>query len=192
MQGHHLNDIPSDNRLINLQWGTPRENAVRAIQNGRFVAAGVRGERHHQAKLSEDQVREIRRRHAAGESAMSLARWFRMSDTTIGRIVMRRIWSHIDGVACGVPVPTPVEAAMIWIVDWLRSASGLVGQTALYIEFRGVSSGGRGTFRNAIDKLERTGQIVVVRPGDDDYYRAYWVGYLGSPNWSFAGMVFSD
>lgn len=39
----HANDVPNDNRLENLRWGTPAENAQDAIRNGRN--ANLRRER---------------------------------------------------------------------------------------------------------------------------------------------------
>lgn len=35
----HLNDIPNDNELINLAWGTQRDNALDALRNGRTFRA---------------------------------------------------------------------------------------------------------------------------------------------------------
>jgi hypothetical protein len=45
--GLHNNDDPSDNRLSNLRWGTPAENAADRMVNGgqRF------GDRHHDTKV---------------------------------------------------------------------------------------------------------------------------------------------
>ncbi len=73
-------------------------------QNGRDMAVGgrrkgivtVRGERAPKAKLTEDSVREIRRRHAAGESQVSLGKAFNVSQPAIGYIVRRESWAHID------------------------------------------------------------------------------------------------
>lgn len=39
MEGLHANDVPDDNRLVNLRWGTPKENVADAIRNGRRLAA---------------------------------------------------------------------------------------------------------------------------------------------------------
>jgi len=47
------------------------------------------------AKLTEDQVREIRKRSKAGQSANSMAKVLNMHRTTIQAIVARRNWRHI-------------------------------------------------------------------------------------------------
>ena len=52
----------------------------------------AQGERNSQAKLTEEQVRAIRSRHAAGESMASLARWCGVSATHIARIVHGLKW----------------------------------------------------------------------------------------------------
>ena len=55
----------------------------------------AKGESHHAAKLTEADVREIRRRHAAGESALSLAAAFGVTDVNIYDIVNRKSWKHV-------------------------------------------------------------------------------------------------
>lgn len=56
-----------------------------------------RGEKSSQAKLTEQQVRTIRARHAAGETNQSaLAREYSVSVNTISRIVRRILWRHLS------------------------------------------------------------------------------------------------
>src|SRR5580704_15123728 len=50
------------------------------------------GEAHHQSKLTEDQVRSIRRRHSGGENMKSLGREFGVADRTIADVVHRETW----------------------------------------------------------------------------------------------------
>jgi hypothetical protein len=57
----------------------------------------ARGSRHGAAKLSEADVREIRRRYAKGrETFAALAAAFNVSPQTIGGIVHLRSWQHVE------------------------------------------------------------------------------------------------
>ncbi len=57
----------------------------------------ARGSRHGAAKLTERDVREIRRRYAKGrETFRSLADAFSVSPQTIGGIVHLRSWQHVE------------------------------------------------------------------------------------------------
>lgn len=60
---HHINGARDDNRATNLQWLTPAENrALRRFKNG---------ERHHSAKLTNQQVREIRADHFTNNAELA-------------------------------------------------------------------------------------------------------------------------
>jgi hypothetical protein len=56
-----------------------------------------KGSLHHNAKLTEDDVRDIRRRYAeGGTSHFKLAQEYDIDSTdTIGRIIRRQTWTHI-------------------------------------------------------------------------------------------------
>lgn len=53
------------------------------------------GEEHHLAVLCEEDVRDIRRRRAQGETYLSLAMAFVVSEGTIGPIVRNKTWRHL-------------------------------------------------------------------------------------------------
>lgn len=54
------------------------------------------GERHGRAKLTEEKVREIRRRYAAGGvSYLDLANEYDLSNGTISAVISRRTWRHV-------------------------------------------------------------------------------------------------
>jgi hypothetical protein len=86
----HANDDALDNRLSNLRWGTPRENADDLIRNG-----SRRGENSHAAKLREADVRCIRRLLAEGYSQRQIAAMYGVGKSIVGSIKRGEAWSHI-------------------------------------------------------------------------------------------------
>ena len=59
--------------------------------------ATVRGEQHGSAKVTEAQVREIRRRYAQGGiSYRRLGAEYGVNDATTYRIVTRKLWRHVE------------------------------------------------------------------------------------------------
>jgi hypothetical protein len=56
----------------------------------------AKGEKQHLAKLTEDSVREIRARHAAGETMLGLSAEYDVHFKTVWNVVKRRTWRHTD------------------------------------------------------------------------------------------------
>lgn len=85
-----------DNRLCvnpdHLFLGTPKDNSQDAAQKGRMD----RGEDRHCAKLTEEDVREIRRKYQTGATQLEISNGYPVSRATIGRIINRRIWKHVE------------------------------------------------------------------------------------------------
>jgi hypothetical protein len=77
--------------------GTPTDNVRDMMAKGRQVVVlpNLRGSKHPNAKLTEDDVREIRRRRATGESFASLAEAFGIANRNIQAVVYRRSWRHV-------------------------------------------------------------------------------------------------
>lgn len=88
----HWDGNPLNNRLENLRWGTPKENAADAIRHGTFV----RGSKNGCAKLTESAVREIHRLRKQGWILDRLARRFGVSLTSIWYVVRGRTWKHVS------------------------------------------------------------------------------------------------
>jgi len=86
----HADDIPSNNRLGNLRWGTRSDNLLDAVRNGRKAI----GERQWNAKLSDVDIPEIRR--LFGEASfVAIGRRYGVSEATIRQIKHGRTWRHI-------------------------------------------------------------------------------------------------
>lgn len=95
-QVNHKNGNKLDNRVENLEIVSPAENVLHAY---RVLNAIPRrqGERHPNAKLTDDAVRSIRRDYAAGvASSPVLAERHQVNVALIWRIVNRRAWAHLD------------------------------------------------------------------------------------------------
>ncbi len=88
MQARHLNGDPGDNRLPNLAWGWPMQNAM----DREFHEMTARGESNGKAKLDERKVALIRR--ATGHTAQ-LARWFRVSRQAVLNARTGMSWRHV-------------------------------------------------------------------------------------------------
>jgi hypothetical protein len=109
---HYKGEIPigmvvrhkCDNRACanpdHLILGTQAQNMRDMVDRGRHFSQTspekvVRGSRNGQAKLTEDQVREIRAREAKGVSAVSVAALYNVAAETIRSIWKREAWQHI-------------------------------------------------------------------------------------------------
>ena len=79
------------NAVNNLRWDTHHANVSDAIRQGTFC----RGQRRPQSKLTDAIVSTARIRHAAGESALSIASEFGVHWTTMGRMLRGETWRHV-------------------------------------------------------------------------------------------------
>lgn len=84
--GDYLN-----NRLTNLRWDTHVNNVADAIRHGRTQ----RGLKNWSAKLTVEQVHEIRQRCSAGEQQKFVARDYRINASCVQKIVSRESWAWL-------------------------------------------------------------------------------------------------
>lgn len=89
-QAAHLNGIRTDNRLENLSWVTRTENE----QHKELHGTRSRGENHHSSKLTEKDVLKIRKLSIYKEQ-LEIAKMFKIDQTNVSAIVLRKTWKHI-------------------------------------------------------------------------------------------------
>lgn len=89
---NHKNGIRTDNRVENLEYCTYSENSKHSFTTGAQCNKGIQ---HSQHKLTDDQVRDIRKRESEGESYKSLAQAFGVSSSAISLVVTRKRWDHV-------------------------------------------------------------------------------------------------
>lgn len=91
LQTRHLDGDPSNNRPTNLAWGTSKENHADRRRHGTLRM----GEQTTFAKLTAEQVRQIRARHAAGEKCSAIAADYGVHTGTVEFAVKRKTWRHV-------------------------------------------------------------------------------------------------
>lgn len=87
----HLDGDKSNNCAANLAWVTRSENSLhKAVHGVRYVGhskGGLPGSKNPHAKLSADQVRELRSKAANGQSGRALAREYGITSGNASRII---------------------------------------------------------------------------------------------------------
>jgi len=90
----HKDGNPRNNKVENLYWATPLENAADRKRHGTYVD----GERHHCAKVSNEDARIIRARYHLGkEKIAQLARLFWVNESVISNIVNSKTYVRAGG-----------------------------------------------------------------------------------------------
>jgi hypothetical protein len=110
-EGAHWDGVPDNNRLTNLRWATPKENALDKLRHGTWGPS-----------LTPDRVQEIQRRRKAGESSRVIAAEFGVTTETVNGICRGHTWNEVlDGwtyqwtpKAARVCVNCPNETNRTW------------------------------------------------------------------------------
>ena len=88
----HTCDVPGCVNPLHLRQGTQADNVRDMFQKGRNTV--LQGEKHGMAKLTEQQVREIRQLYPS-ISGNKLAKKYNVSNVMIYDIIHRKNWRHI-------------------------------------------------------------------------------------------------
>jgi len=88
---NHKDGNKMNNAWTNLEYVTAKENALHASRLGLLV----HGEDHNQAKLTEQDVRDIRELSNSGVGLRELARQYKLNVSTIHAVVHRKTWKHV-------------------------------------------------------------------------------------------------
>lgn len=94
MECCHNNGNPLDCRSENLRWDTRQSNADDRVIHGTLVE----GVRHHNAKLTDDDVRKIRSEYVKGSKThgtYALAERFGVNQQVIWVVVTGKSWAHV-------------------------------------------------------------------------------------------------
>ena len=87
----HNDGDQRNNRIGNLRWASALENQADRVRH----STRTRGSEVFGSKLTEEQIPEIRRRIASGETYPTIADSFGVSVSTISLIKQNRIWTHV-------------------------------------------------------------------------------------------------
>ena len=90
---NHKNGVKTDNRPENLELVISSENKKHAYRTGLKIIQ--KGEKHYKAKLTENDIKEIRKRCSSGETQRSVAKDFNITSPHVCLIVNRKRWAHV-------------------------------------------------------------------------------------------------
>lgn len=93
MLGCHNDGNPTNNRLDNLRWDTPKSNARDSVLHGTAAFGSNNG----QSKLTEDQIYEILKMRAERTKLYVIAKHFGVCLATIYKICKGDGWKHFFG-----------------------------------------------------------------------------------------------
>lgn len=91
----HRCDNPPCVNPDHLFAGSHADNMADMARKGRGATRPILGEAHHFARLTDEQVLEIRARCAAGENQHDIAREFGVVNSNVSMIHRRQTWRHL-------------------------------------------------------------------------------------------------
>lgn len=94
---NHKDGNKLNNNVENLEWCNRSENMLHAYSKGLIhLDSRPCGEKHHRSKLSDEQVKEIKKLHLAGISGAEIGRQYNVSKSVIYNIIHGKRKVSID------------------------------------------------------------------------------------------------
>lgn len=92
LQVRHLDGNKTNNKPLNLCWGTAAENGADSVRLGQTT----KGERNTQAKLTVETVKAVRQRYAAsGLPQHKIGSEFGITQSAVSAAVNGKTWGHV-------------------------------------------------------------------------------------------------
>ena len=113
---NHIDGNKQNNRVENLEWVTPSENSLHAVQTG----LSARGEAKTLAKLTEKDVLEIQAAFEAGAKDFELAAKYGVTSGVISSIRLGKTWKHVSGKVFAPSGPNPVRKLSAYDIPVIR------------------------------------------------------------------------
>lgn len=94
---NHINEDKRDNSFDNLEWCTEKENFWHSLyrNHNMLKQMGAKGEDNVTSKLRTEDVIEIRKLYAQGDTQRSISKKYNVSFQSIHLIVKNKSWKHI-------------------------------------------------------------------------------------------------
>lgn len=92
-QINHKNGNKQDNSILNLEWVTAKENVQHSYSSG--LKFGRKGVKHHNSKLSETDILEIKKLLTAKVPQFLIGEMFDVKQQQISKINTKKRWGHI-------------------------------------------------------------------------------------------------
>lgn len=89
----HNDGNPQNNHVDNLRWDTPKGNSADRYKHG--TAHGPQFATRGRRKLTDEQVREIRRTYDGNESFTSIGKRYGLTYRSISLLLSGQTWAHL-------------------------------------------------------------------------------------------------